>query len=331
MSTEAMKTAVRALKLRPLLSAIALLSLGVVAGCTSSALDIEPETKISPALARQIKAKGFKETDPVLVRIFKAESELEIWKRKPTGEYALFKTYPICRWSGKLGPKVKNGDRQAPEGFYNVSLGQLNPESQYYLSFNLGYPNRLEKALGHTGEALMVHGACSSSGCYALTDQGMSEIYPVVLKALQSGQKTFQVQSFPFRMTEANMRRHAGDPNMKFWYTLKAGYDAFEKTRREPVVGYCAGQYAFNLPQGSEPESPLGECPAGTLMASQQMPLMSMPKSVTAYSYSDGGMHKSYRVLLERYGAKRMAAKVSTTKYPVSRPEAALSDPFDPL
>jgi murein L,D-transpeptidase YafK len=307
-----------------------LLAAVMLAGCTTSALDIEPETDISPALARQIKAKGFREEDPVLIRIFKAESEFEIWKRKPSGDYALFKSYPICRWSGKLGPKQKVGDRQAPEGFYNVNLAQLNPKSQYYLSFNLGYPNRLEKALGHTGEALMVHGACSSSGCFALTDQGMSEIYPVVLKALRSGQRSFQVQSYPFRMTDKNMAMHAGDRNMSFWQSMKAGYDRFETTRREPKVGACNGRYVFDQPDGALPDDPLAPCPAGVTTETPLFSQASTSSAATAYSYADGGMHKTYRLMLERYGAKRMAAKVSTTKYPVSRPEAALADPFDP-
>ena len=316
--------------MRPVVASLALMSFALLTSCSTSVLDVEPDVNISPKLARQIKAKGFREEDPVLIRIFKAESEFEIWKRKPSGEYALFKTYPICRWSGKLGPKRKGGDRQAPEGFYQVGLGQLNPNSQYYLSFNLGYPNRLERALGSTGEALMVHGACSSSGCFALTDQGMSEIYPIVNKALRSGQRSFQVQSYPFRMTAENMRRHAGDSNMRFWQSMKVGYDYFERTRREPAVGACSGLYAINQAPESLPSDPLAPCPGSVEVA--ELPLLNQSSPVTAYTYDykDGGMHESYRELLRRYGPKKMAAKVSTTKYPVSRPDAALADPYQP-
>jgi murein L,D-transpeptidase YafK len=314
-------------RLSPALAVLGLISLALVSGCTTSALDIQPDTDITPRLARQIAAKGFRPEDPVLIRIFKAESEFEIWKKKPNGDYALFKTYPICRWSGKLGPKTKIGDRQAPEGFYSVSLGQLNPNSQYYLSFNLGYPNRLEGALGYSGEALMVHGACSSSGCFALTDQAMAEIYPIVLKALKSGQPAFQVQAFPFRMNDQNMTAHAGDPNMNFWRTLKVGYDYFQTTRQEPSVGACSSRYVFNQPAGSLPESPLAPCLSEPAIAAAPQ---SLPSAATAYAYQDGGMHKSFREILERYGAKRMASRISLKKYPVSRPQAALADPYQP-
>ena len=327
--------------LKKLVLAAGLAGLVTLAGCTSASLeDLAPAPTISPKLARELKAKGFSEQDPVLVRIFKQESEFEVWKRKPNGQYALFKTYPICRWSGKLGPKRQVGDRQAPEGFYHVSLGALNPRSQYYVSFNLGFPNRLERALGYTGDALMVHGACSSSGCYALTDQQMAEIYPIVQKALESGQGRFQVQAFPFRMTAENMKRHAGNPNMSFWKNLKTGYDYFETTKREPKVAACNGKYVFNVnfPDGKEP-GPLDPCPPGVDGPSVE-PLafanadtvetgaISTSVSTHASAYVDGGMHKTYRTMLERYGAKGLAARVSKTKYPISRPEAALKDPF---
>ena len=119
---------------------------------------------IPAKLVAEMREKKMSAESPVLVRIFKKESELEVWKQDASGRFALLKTYPMCRWSGKLGPKTKTGDRQAPEGFYHVSAGMLNPKSQYYLSFNLGYPNRLESALGYTGEALMVHGPARRRG-----------------------------------------------------------------------------------------------------------------------------------------------------------------------
>ncbi|MBL0372913.1 murein L,D-transpeptidase [Rhizobium sp. KVB221] len=321
------------------LSVLALLGLVVGSGCTTASLDdLAPSTAISPKLAREVKAKGFREQDAVLVRIFKEESELEVWKKKASGQYALFKTYPICRWSGKLGPKKKNGDRQAPEGFYQVSTGMLNPKSQYYLSFNLGYPNRLEDALGYSGEALMVHGACSSSGCYAMSDQGVSEIYALANKALRSGQQQFQVQAYPFRMSTANMSRHTGDPNMAFWRDLKVGYDSFGRTKQELKISTCGGRYVVNknFPSG-EPTDPLAACPAdinqtdSSLLTASTTQEHKTPEVVTSYAsaYADGGMHSSFRQQLKDLGAKRMAARVSTIKYPISRPEAALSDPFE--
>jgi murein L,D-transpeptidase YafK len=308
----------------------------MVTGCSGGLDALDPSTEITPKLAREIKAKGFNQQDAVLVRIFKEESELEVWKKKASGEYALFKTYPICRWSGKLGPKKKIGDRQAPEGFYSVSMGLLNPKSQFYLSFNLGYPNRLERALGYTGEALMVHGACSSSGCYAMTDAQMAELYPVIFKAMKSGQRSFQVQAYPFRMTSANMDRHAGDPNMRFWQNLKQGYDAFARTKREVSVAVCEGRYQFNRPFAEAPEDPLGACPISTdgdvvASISPATEEIAIQSRITEHAYVDGGMHPSFRTQLKRYGAKSFAAKTSVRKYPISRPDAALADPFKPV
>lgn len=305
----------------------------LLAGCSSGIDALDPSTDITPKLAREIKSKGFNQEDAVLVRIFKEESELEVWKRKASGEYALFKTYPICRWSGKLGPKKKIGDRQAPEGFYQVNMGLLNPKSQFYLSFNLGYPNRLERALGYTGEALMVHGACSSSGCYAMTDPQVAELYAMVLKAMKTGQRSFQVQAYPFRMTSANMARHAGDPNMRFWLNLKQGYDAFNRTKREVAVSVCEGRYQFNRAFTEDPQSPLGACPVatdGNTVVSDASTDVVLQSRITEHAYVDGGMHPSFRAQLKRYGAKSFAAKTSVRKYPISRPDAALADPFEP-
>lgn len=317
-----------------------------LSGCVAADMALDSLSSAAPQVSGKMLAemskKGMKAESPVLVRIFKQESELEIWKINQAGRYALLKTYPMCRWSGKLGPKMKDGDRQAPEGFYHVSAGMLNPKSQYYVSFNLGYPNRLESALGYTGEALMVHGACSSSGCYALTDQGVGEIYAVVAKALSSGQDRFQVQAYPFRMTAENMALHKGDPNMPFWRTLKEGYDAFEITRQQPKVSVCGRRYMFNTEfSGGEPRDPLAACPAvSTPPDPQLMAQMDAEKkkvddamadggeSSAMSAYVDGGMHPSFRSLLKKDGADKLAARISNTKYPVSRPDAALADPF---
>ena len=125
---------------------------------------------------------------PILVRLFKEEAELEVWKQDRTGRYALLKTYPICRWSGDLGPKIKEGDRQAPEGFYAITPGLMNPNSQYYLAFNLGYPNAFDRAHDRTGAHLMVHGDCSSRGCYAMTDEQISEIFAMGRESFFAGQ-----------------------------------------------------------------------------------------------------------------------------------------------
>lgn len=319
----------------------------LVAGLLSSCMSMDAgdlvrePPKLTSKVIGEMSGKGMRPESPVLVRIFKQESELEVWKVDRSGTYALFKTYPMCRWSGKLGPKKQSGDRQAPEGFYHVSAGMLNPNSQYFLSFNLGYPNRLEAAQGFTGEALMVHGACSSSGCYAVTDQQVGEIYAIVQKSLASGQRSFQVQAYPFRMTAKNMALHRNDGNMPFWHTLKEGYDSFELSRKQPKVSVCGRRYVFNQEfEGGEPADPLAACPASVstdgpdLMARLQAEkgrvetAMAATGPVPVNAYVDGGMHPSFRTLLQRNGAERLAARVSGTKYPISRPEAALADPF---
>ncbi len=183
---------------------------------------------------------------PILVRIFKEEAELEVWKKNRDGEFALLKTYPICRWSGDLGPKMKEGDRQAPEGFYTITPGQMNPNSNYYLAFNTGYPNAYDRAWDRTGSELMVHGDCSSRGCYAMTDEQIQEIYALARESFFGGQKDFQFEAFPFRMTALNMAKHRNNPNFAFWKMIKEGYDHFEATHQEPKVAVCEKRYVFD-------------------------------------------------------------------------------------
>jgi len=200
---------------------------------------------------RLIESKGMEERAPILIRVFKEESTLEIWKKQTaTGKYALLKDYEICKWSGVLGPKLKEGDRQAPEGFYTIRPAQMNPNSSYHLSFNIGFPNDFDRAHGRTGTHLMVHGACSSAGCYSMTDEQIQEIYTLGRLAFEGGQRDFQVQAFPFRMTAENMARHRGNPNMPFWRMLKEGYDHFELLRQPPKVDVCDRRYVFNAVPG---------------------------------------------------------------------------------
>ena len=163
--------------------------------------------------------KGMNVQAPIFIRVYKEESELEVWKLRDDGRYYHYKTYPICTWSGELGPKQKAGDKQAPEGFYTITREQMNPDSRHYLAFNLGYPNAYDKAQRRSGDALMVHGKCSSAGCYAMTDGLMEEIYALAREAFIGGQDSFQVHAFPFRMTAANMARHAKSAWYPFWKT----------------------------------------------------------------------------------------------------------------
>jgi murein L,D-transpeptidase YafK len=183
---------------------------------------------------------------PVLIRIYKEERTLEVWKQDRSGKFAPLQSYPICKYSGKLGPKVGQGDYQAPEGFYDVTPAQMNPQSSEYLSFNIGFPNAFDRSLGRTGSFLMVHGGCRSVGCYAMTDYQMEEIYSLVEEAFRGGQDRVQLQAFPFQMTAENLTRHAEDPNLPFWEMLKTGSDAFSATGVPPKVAVCNQRYIFN-------------------------------------------------------------------------------------
>ncbi|MEO9336569.1 murein L,D-transpeptidase family protein [Mesorhizobium sp. SB112] len=239
-----------------------------IAGCNNSETvfqDLSPkaEKQLPEKIVTQMKAKGMTRTSPIMARIFKEEGKLEIWKQKNNGRYDLIAEYDICKWSGKLGPKFTEGDRQAPEGFYTVRPAQMKPNSSYHLAFNIGYPNAYDRSHGRTGSNLMVHGACSSSGCYSMTDEQVEQIYAFGRDAFMGGQTEFQIQAFPFRMTAANMARYRSDANYAFWKMLKEGYDHFEITKVPPKVDVCEKRYVFNgIPEGGAKFSASDACPA---------------------------------------------------------------------
>ncbi len=222
----------------------------LLAGCQEDGGFISTSGKalkpLGPEITKLMTEKGMRKEDPILVRVFKEDSKLEVWKRDKSGEYALLKDYKICAWGGTLGPKIQQGDKQSPEGFYSVKPWQMNPNSSYHLSYDIGFPNAFDKAWGRTGGDIMVHGACSSAGCFAMTDEQVEEIYGLAREAFAGGQPAFQVQSFPFRMTAKNMAAHRSNPNMAFWKNLKEGYDHFEVTKLEPKVDFCEKRYVFN-------------------------------------------------------------------------------------
>ena len=251
---------------RTLMASVALSAAVMLAGCnTDGGLPMNDRAMrpLSDKMVSEIESKNMDKESPILVRTFKEEAELEVWKQDRTGRYALLKTYPICRWSGELGPKIKEGDRQAPEGFYKITPGQMNPNSHYYLSFDLGYPNAYDGAWGRTGSQLMVHGDCSSRGCYSMTDEQISEIYALGRDSFFGGQKSFQVQAFPFRMTPKNFAKHRNNPNIAFWKMLKEGNDHFEVTGLEPKVDVCEKRYVFDAQAPGDPSRPLSFSPAG--------------------------------------------------------------------
>ena len=263
---------------RALVTSVVLATGLVLAGCNSDEISLANNAKankpIPERLIAEMQAKDMDPQAPMLVRLFKQEAELEVWKQTRSGQFALLKTYPICRWSGDLGPKVREGDRQAPEGFYNITPAQMNPQSAYYLSFNTGYPNAFDKSLGRTGSQLMVHGDCSSRGCYAMTDEQISEIYTLGRESFFGGQRAFQLQAYPFRMTPVNMAKHRNNPNMPFWKMIKEGYDHFEVTRQEPKVEFCENKYIF------DPAAPPNASRAPAFNASAKCPAYVIPDEI---------------------------------------------------
>jgi len=216
----------------------------VAADIPSSVRSRAAIARVEPALSEQLREKGLRFGAPIFIRILKQPALLELWVEEQS-RFKLFKTYKVCTYSGHLGPKLKAGDLQSPEGFYFITPGRMNPNSRFHLSFNLGYPNRFERARGRTGSALMVHGDCVSIGCYAMTNAGIDEIYALADAALRGGQPFFRVHIFPFKMTTAEMRRHSDSAWHRFWTNLKEGYDYFERTGRPPNVQVEARQYVF--------------------------------------------------------------------------------------
>ena len=208
----------------------------ILTGCTNETLDtvdkadvdlrtVKSKTayELSGKIVDRMRELDMPRTSPIMLRILKEEGLLEVWKADSSNRFQKLRQYAICAWSGKLGPKVKEGDRQAPEGFYPLSPGQMNPNSSYYLAINTGFPNAYDRANGRFGTNLMIHGACSSSGCYSMTDEQMQEIFALARDAFKGGQKTIQLQALPFRMTAENMARHKDNPNYEFWKNLKTG------------------------------------------------------------------------------------------------------------
>ena len=266
-----------ALFLRKLASAMILLwvAFGLVAcgGFLPKTSDNRHNQPLSSAVQSGLRGMGSSPGEAMVIRIFKQEQTLEVWKRTSTGQFKMFKSYEICAFSGDLGPKIKEGDRQSPEGFYTITPGLMNPKSNYYLAFNTGFPNKFDRVHGRTGSDLMVHGDCSSRGCYAMTDNGIAEIYALARETFKGGNPSFQLQIFPFRMTAANLAKQSTSQHLAFWKDIKEGYDLFEIDQQPPAWDVCERQYIFNA-SGNGALNPFGGCPAVTrsaaLVAKQQ-------------------------------------------------------------
>jgi murein L,D-transpeptidase YafK len=283
-------------------------------GEDNNQLPAKATMELSRELLSLLQQKKMPKYSPILVRVFKEESELEIWKQDTTGHFQIVKTYPICRWSGDLGPKLHEGDRQAPEGFYTITPELMNPNSNYYLAINTGFPNSFDKANERDGTFLMIHGDCWSSGCYAMTDEQMGEIYSLARDSLLGGQPSFQIQAYPFRLTPANLARHRTNPNLDFWMMLKIGNDHFEATHLEPKVAVCDRRYVFDAsapPNSSQPVvfDPTSKCPAFVVSPKIARPALEKQRAdeieyarlvkenlsvAPIYSGLDGGMNEVF-------------------------------------
>ncbi len=296
---------------------------------------------LSDRMVAEIEKRNMAKESPILVRIFKEELELEVWKEDQSGRLALLRTYPICRWSGELGPKVKQGDRQAPEGFYTITPALMNPNSSFYLAINMGFPNAYDRANGRTGAFLMIHGDCSSSGCYAMTDEQISEIYALARESFFGGQRSFQIQAFPFRMTALNMAKHRNSPHLDFWKMLKQGYDHFEVTRLEPKVDVCERRYVFDA-ESSSRFSAADRCPAyrvpDDIVAAvrnkqgrdetQTAELISRgTPTVPARLGTDGGMNQTFLSAVKNHGGPGATIRTAAGTIPAhARPPGERSD-----
>ena len=202
--------------------------------------------RVRPALEEALALKGLHYGDPVFIRAFKEEGELELWVRKrETGKYEHFRTWDVAAQSGKSGPKLAEGDGQVPEGFYFVPPSAMKPDSTFHLAFNVGYPNAYDRAHGRSGTFIMIHGNCVSIGCLAMTDPKIEEIYTLCDAALKNGQPYFRVNLFPFRMTSGRLAREKDSPWFDFWTNLKEGSDFFESSHVPPEADVEKGRYVF--------------------------------------------------------------------------------------
>jgi murein L,D-transpeptidase YafK len=313
----------------------------LLSACAKIELPAPHQVPLSTETRMLLGKNGMTPQSPIFIRIFKAESELEVWKQREDGHFYHFKTYPICHWSGALGPKLQQGDKQSPEGFYTVNRHQMNPNSKFHLSFDLGFPNAYDKAHGRTGNFLMVHGKCKSAGCYAMTDALIEEIYALAREAFAGGQTAFHVHAFPFRMTNENLARYKKDPNTRFWSVLKKGYDHFEITRQVPNVEICAKRYNVNVEWDGRRLDPVGACPrfrAGPIVPfvpqiasiSQQQPQTAPPAS-TLIAPSPQPVTAPRPYIPASTETRYVPSVVQQAADPAPRPLAPARDPIQDL
>lgn len=201
-------------------------------------------------LQKFVKAAGFGNNFSMLINAYKAEGKLEIWlKSYSDKQYKLFRTYDFCEHSGTLGPKVIEGDKQIPEGFYYINV--FNPMSTFHLSLGVNYPNSVDLARTgkdrKPGNDIYIHGNCVTVGCIPLTDEKIKEVYVLAVEAKDNGQEKIPVNIYPFKMTDGNMKKYSAlfPTQLAFWKTLQPGYFAFEKNRNLADIKEVGGKYVI--------------------------------------------------------------------------------------
>jgi murein L,D-transpeptidase YafK len=185
----------------------------------------------------------------IFIRAFKKEKQLEIWvKKKSDTTYQYFKTYNFCSLSGTVGPKRKQGDGQTPEGIYHID--RFNPQSNFYLSLGINYPNASDKILvsSNPGGDIFIHGSCVTIGCIPITDEYIKELYLLCVEARNNGQLKIPVYLFPMHLTPENLqllqKRDVNESVKKLWTNLKEVFDYFECYKKVPPVSVSSdGMY----------------------------------------------------------------------------------------
>lgn len=179
------------------------------------------------------------------LRAFKTEKKIEVWAKNTCDTaFTLVKEFPICEISGEIGPKRRSYDLQVPEGFYRIN--ELNPYSKYYLSMRINYPNASDSirgVRGHLGNLIYIHGNCESSGCIAITDEKIKELFIYCIEAYNSGQKDINITIYPTKLTDPNYARltkgySKNKDKISLWADLKKSYDLFNRKKVPPIVKF---------------------------------------------------------------------------------------------
>ena len=200
-------------------------------------------------LTEQFAAKGLKLGSPIFLRVYKKTSKMELWVAQGP-RYALFKTYRICRWSGGLGPKMYEGDRQSPEGLYHITAEDLIVNARWHRAMNINYPNRFDVVNGRGGSGILIHGKCGSVGCFAIEDANVEEVYTAVDAALRAGQASVPVLALPFSFAQHAPAVEDTLRLNEFWADLRRADLLFNRDHIPPSAWVCDGRYFFSDRRG---------------------------------------------------------------------------------